>query len=261
MTMALKIMGYADDTVCLGKDKQDMERILIHFENYEKASNALISKKKSNIVTFGPNEIPEINGIKSLEEGQKIRHLGFFLNKKGFINDLDKIIEKIIKTLSILKKTLPHLDLAVKLWKSYGLSNFIYRAEINNISERQIKEVNRVKNWFLFRKCKVFNPKENYRAKVSDARLALPRKYGGKNLLTIDKIFTISKTKHILRAIQQTEKEKPWAEGVIKKMDRFFDENQNDKHCKHPMLPDKIPAVIDKNRYRWEIQALKDFST
>ena len=65
-------------------------RRLDHTKILRIASNALISDLKSELVSIG-EQISQIQRIKQSTE--RVRNLGFFLNSKGFINNIDEIID------------------------------------------------------------------------------------------------------------------------------------------------------------------------
>ena len=108
-------MGYADDIILLSNQSLDFKHMLKHVSTYENASSSSLSKEKCEIVSFGPNKLDEVGGIKHLKPGNNVRHLGFFLNSTGFINNLTELINKSIPTLEWFKKIYPNFISKQKL--------------------------------------------------------------------------------------------------------------------------------------------------
>ena len=77
----VKVMAYADDLVLISKTKEDLEKMLEHVRTYEKASNAKLNEKKSQLLSFGKEVIDKIGDIEQCKSEDKVRHLGFFLKK------------------------------------------------------------------------------------------------------------------------------------------------------------------------------------
>ena len=93
-----KSLAYADDVALICTSRNDAIRCLEHTSKYEKASNAKLNTSKSNILSFGnSNKIDNINNVHQLKEDENIRHLGFFFNSDGIINNIDDILNKITK--------------------------------------------------------------------------------------------------------------------------------------------------------------------
>jgi hypothetical protein len=97
----LKSLAYADDISYLSRKEAELSRMLKHTQLYCKASNALISVEKSELLSFG-NKIEQIDGIKQATD--RVRHLGFFVNQEGFINNIDDLIGNALVSLNLLKR-------------------------------------------------------------------------------------------------------------------------------------------------------------
>ncbi len=82
----VKIMAYADDLVLISDNKRDLEKMLAKVRLYESASNAKLNEKKSQIISFGENEIKNISEIEQAKE--RVRHLGIYFDKNGLVNNI-----------------------------------------------------------------------------------------------------------------------------------------------------------------------------
>ena len=146
----VKVMAYADDLVLITEDKDDATLMLEHVKNYEEASNAKLNEKKSQILSFGKEIIEKINNIEQCKEGERIRHLGFYFDKNGLINNIDEIINKLIVKLKILRNLYPNFTTRVNIWKGYAISSLLYQSELIVITEKQIEQFEELEKWFLF---------------------------------------------------------------------------------------------------------------
>ena len=75
-------MAYSEDLVLISKSKEDLERMLEKVKFYEKASNAKLNEKKSQMLSFGNEIIKNIGEIEQSKSNEKVRNLGFFFNHK-----------------------------------------------------------------------------------------------------------------------------------------------------------------------------------
>ena len=214
-TKKVKVMAYADDLVLISETKEDLEKMLKHVRRYEKASNAKLNEKKSQLLSFGNEVIDKIGDIVQCKSEDKVRHLGFFFNKDGLINNIDEILEKILKKLKILRNLYPNFTTRINIWKGYAISSLLYQSEVIAITKNQVEHFERIEKWFLFQgnlndvEVNSIDDLKNTFSKISLQRLALPTKYGGMNLRRIEDVFSASKTKVLMRAIQDHGKMKP----------------------------------------------------
>ena len=146
--MSVKLLAYADDLVFLSENKEDLERMMEWSKVYEGSSNASLSTKKSELISFGEEKLDEVKEIKRSK--QKVRHLGFFVNKDGIINNLNELMMKALNTLHLLKSLFPHFTKKVNLVKGYFYSAIQYQSPILSIKKGQSKLFHNVVNWFLF---------------------------------------------------------------------------------------------------------------
>lgn len=109
----VKVMAYADDLVLLSTSKEDLLKSLEYVKTYEKASNAKLNEKKSQILSFGDesNRIENISDIRQCKVDERVRHLGFYFNHQGLINNIDEILDKITRKLKILRNLFQTLQL------------------------------------------------------------------------------------------------------------------------------------------------------
>ena len=254
----VKVMAYADDLILLSENKEDLERMLVHVRNYERASNAKLNEKKSQILSFGEEKIERISDIKHCEENERVRHLGFFFNKNGLINNIDEIMEKTRKKLKILKNLFPNFTTRINLWKGYAMSSLIYQSEIITIENKQINDFEKFEKIFLFEKEVNGNLKEMEKAKVSISlkRLKKPMRYGGYNLNDITSLFSASKAKVLMRAMQEENRTKPCYYLLIEKMGKLF-ESQNKNKIYHPLFTSFVDNWKSNGEWKWFSQANK----
>ncbi len=67
-TRRVKVMAYADDLVLISETKEDLEKMLQHVKTYEKASNAKLNEKKSQLLSFGTEIIERIGDIEQCKK-------------------------------------------------------------------------------------------------------------------------------------------------------------------------------------------------
>ena len=261
----VKVMAYADDLVLLARSKKDLERMLEHVRNYEKASNAKLNEKKSQILSFGKEEnmIKNISEIEQCKKEEQVRHLGFFFNHQGLINNIDEIIEKIKKKLNILRNLFPNFTTRVNIWKGYAISSLLYQSEVIVITEQQIKNFEKIETWFLFNT--IINKEleaeilsEN-KAKISLERLELPKKMGGMNLRRISLVFSASKAKVLMRAMLEENRNKPCYTLLYYKSNNFYKNQAKDAPIHFYHWVNQISTKINNN-WEWFKQAHKIFN-
>jgi hypothetical protein len=76
---------------------------------------------------------------------------------------------------------------------------------------------------------KTIDDLNNSRSKISLDRLAMPKKYGGMNLRRIEDIFSASKTKVLMRALQDNGKMKPCNILLFKRSGYYFSKESKDQ--------------------------------
>lgn len=76
----IKIMQYADDVNICVKTSSCINKVLDHIKKYERASGAKINTKKTELMVFGPCNVPaDMWGFKKIEDERKI--LGIYIGK------------------------------------------------------------------------------------------------------------------------------------------------------------------------------------
>ena len=169
-------------------------------------------------VSYFPLELKVIERIGDIEQCKKedrVRHLGFFFNQNGLINNLDEILEKILKKLKILRNLYPNFTTRTNIWKGYAISSLMYQSEVIVITKEQVEKFEKIEKWFLFQgnlndpEVRSIDDLKTISSKISLERLAQPKKYGGMNLRRIEDVFSASKTKVMMRALQDHGKMKP----------------------------------------------------
>ena len=223
-----KSLGYADDIAFTARRLQDLNKMLDHTKTYCKASNALISVEKSELVSIG-EQISQVQGIKQSTE--RVRHLGFFLNSKGFINNIDEIIDKALICLNLLKRRFLCLTVQINIIKGYLYSKLIYQAPVLTITKEQVKKINNIINWFLYHKDRNtlrYDPIKKYYCAISIKRLSYSKKNGGRNLYNIKEIFGAAKSKTIIVLTREENKDNSCAILLNNLLDDSFDSQKND---------------------------------
>ena len=252
----VKVMAYADDLVLIAKSKDDLEKMLVHVRNYEKASNAKLNEKKSQILSFGNSRIDKISEIEQSKE--RVRHLGIYFDQNGLINNIDEIIEKVEKKLKILKNIFPNFTTRVNIWKGYAISSLLYQSEIITITEKQIEKFEKLEKWFLFKNLSqdlMHIDKNNpIISNVSLNRLELPKKYGGMNLNKIEKIFSAAKSKNIMRSFLPGNENKI-CYILLKELIEKVYLKQGRNNVNHPLFSVDIRSNKAEKEWKWFKQA------
>ena len=239
------------------KAKKIKRIMLTHIKNYEKYSGAELNEKKSQILSFGEKTIDKISEIKQCEKDEKVRHLGFYFNKNGIINNIDEIIENIFNKLKILKNLFPNFTTRINIWKGYAISSLLYLSEILVITEKQIKKFEKMEKKFLFEKemSGSLDDKEKTNCNISLERLEQKRKFGGLNLKRILNIFSASKSKVIIRSMLEENKNKPCFILLREKSRKLF-EKQSKFNTAHPIYTTDVSNTnLERRFWEWFWQA------
>jgi hypothetical protein len=234
-------------------------------KRYEKASNAKLNTKKSQIISFGKQKT-ENCPIEECKKDERVRHLGFYFNKHGLINNIDEILDKILSKLKILRNLFPNFTTRVNIWKGYAMSSLLYQSEVIVMSESQIKKFERMESWFLFSnnlndvEINTVSDLKKIIPNISLDRLELPRRLGGMNLRRIEKVFSASKTKVIMRALQDNKREKPCNILLFEKSEEFFKNSIGKDQVIHYLLwVDEDTRKIN-TQWDWFKQASKIYN-
>jgi len=248
----IKTLAYADDIAFISSNKNNLEKMMYHVENYCKASNAEISINKSQLISFGKTIIDQVNGIKQNIEGEKIegksisnntvRHLGIYVNKDGFINTIPDILNEAEKNLYYLKFLYPNLCTKINLIKGYFLSKLNYQSTFLVINKEEIKHCENLIKWFLKNtekddngKVIPFSRNKNYRAGVSLERLSRPKELGGRSLPKVIDIFSANKSKIEIKSLLPQNKNKDCYYLLHVHLNRVY-EKQDEKQLYHPLF-------------------------
>ena len=261
----VKVMAYADDLVLIAETKEDLIKMLEHVRVYEKASNAKLNEKKSQLLSFGTEVIDKIGDISQTKTDERVRHLGFFFNQEGLINNLDEIIEVIYKKVKILRNLYPNFTTRVNIWKGYAISSLMYQSEVIVITPQQISMFEKVEKWFLFQanlrddEVKTVDDLENTYSKITLKRLAQPKKYGGMNLRKIEDIYSASKCKVLMKALQDHGDNKPCNRLLIDSSEMYFKKEGEDAII-HPLYRvESIPRLMNSD-WDWYNQCSKMYA-
>ena len=260
----VKVMTYADDIVLISDNKADLEKMLEHVKTYERASNAKLSEKKSQILSFGGDQLEKISEIKRCADLEKVRHLGIFFNKDGIVNNIDEILPKLERKLSLLRNLHPNFTCRVNLWKGYAISSLLYQSEFLCITPEQVQHLERLQSWFLFHqsrhegKLEVFSENKRYISNINFDRLAEPKNKGGMNLHRISQVFGASKTKTLVRATTSTRKDQPCYVLIRKRVDQLF-QQQAKRNLVHPLFSEHITNNTS-NKWEWFHEAAQFYA-
>lgn len=261
----VKVMAYADDLVLISESKKDIERMLKHVKVYESASNAKLNETKSQILSFGKEKVDCISGIKHTEENERVRHLGFYFDRKGLINNIDEILQKVLIKLKTLRNLFPNFTTRVNIWKGYAISSLLYQSEVIVMNEKQIEEFEKMEKWFLFSnnindvEINSIDDLEKRKSNISLDRLELPKKYGGMNLRRIKDIFSAAKAKVLMRALLKENKTKPFSLLLFEKSELFYEmeKKENLTHLFYWVDENAKKACL---QWEWFGQAYEIFS-
>ena len=141
---------------------------------------------------------------------------------------------------------------------------FFTQSEVIVITEKQIDEFERMEKLFLFESNLndenfiVVSDLPKRKANISLERLSLPKKHGGMNLRRIEDIFSASKTKVLMRALQDEGKQKYCNLLIFEKAEPFVDNCAKD-HLIHPFCWFEQNTRNIGSKWGWYKQASKLF--
>ncbi len=258
-TQKVKVMAYADDIVLISDNKDDLEKMLEHVRTYSKASNAKLSERKCQILSFGSEKIECIGNIRRCPNTERVRHLGVFFNEEGIVNNLGEIFEKLEKKLSLLRNLFPIFTTKVNIWKGYAISALLYHSEVLCITPEQVRHFEKLEKWFLFTNSHhegqvvVFQPHKTYTANIRLERLKEPVANGGRNLPIISDVFSMAKAKTLARAMTGERKFLPCYTLIRERCDELY-LMQSKHNLVHPLFSDKnSPKTL--RQWEWFAQA------
>ena len=179
----MKIKLYCDDVTLFSKGRESAEEIIKTLEIFERASGMQTNKKKSKVITNGPNFTPYEKVTKE-NPGQL---LGFTVNNKKFIDPTEKRLEKLFEVLNRIRDSWSSI-LGKRLHiQSYGLSQLFYHSTFFTPTQDQYKLIQSKIKECLFKmertskKGKIF-----FTTPISLSRLSNSKDKGGIGLLNVE---------------------------------------------------------------------------
>ena len=147
---ALKSLFFADDALLLSHSLEEARENLEIITNTSREFGLEINREKSNILIFNMKEQPdELMGIQVV---QSIKYLGIEIDNKRnyFKTQREKIIQKARKmanlTHCVIEKSCNKLLIGKTYWKSVALPTILYGTNIVNLTEENIKVLQRIEN-------------------------------------------------------------------------------------------------------------------
>ena len=147
---ALKSLFFADDALLLSHSLEEARENLEIITNTSREFGLEINREKSNILIFNMKEQPdELMGIQVV---QSIKYLGIEIDNKRnyFKTQREKIIQKARKMVNlthcVIEKSCNKLLIGKTYWKSVALPTILYGTNIVNLTEKNIKVLQRIEN-------------------------------------------------------------------------------------------------------------------
>ena len=141
---------YADDGLILSPTIEDAERNIKILTDIGEKCGLEINKDKSDIIIYNMKEKPEeIAGIRVREN---IKYLGVTLDDKKnmFKTQKKKMIENTRRlgnmAYSVINKSCNKLLMGKTYWKNIALPSILYASSVINMTESEIKEIQRIEN-------------------------------------------------------------------------------------------------------------------
>lgn len=166
-----KCLAYADDVMCITENKESLGAIFKLYERFTKASGLKLNADKTELFSFAGNEIKEnieyLGNRFNLESKSQVKVNGIWLsNEQGRAQSLNykEIKQRIINQLTNWNRRGLTLLGRILVYKTFGLSQVIYRASIAILSPEQINALETIFMNFVWKK-PLLGPKAKGRIK------------------------------------------------------------------------------------------------
>ena len=137
----------------------------------------------------------------------------------------------------------------------------LYQSEVIVIEENQIRDFENLQKWFLFSnnlndgEVEKISDLNKLTAKISLDRLKLPKKYGGLSLRRISEVYSAAKTKVLMRALQDNNKQKPCNILLFEKTEELNKKFSSKEDLIHFLYWNEETSRSINNRWKWFKQA------
>ena len=155
-----KLAQYADDTTAILRNLQSAEHFLQTLHEFSKISGLKINKEKTEAMWLGPNRHNNARLLQIKWTNGPIKILGVYIG-----HEVEPVIEANFKTriqnlkcqLNIWKQRKLSIIGKILILKTFGMSQFIFLANLIPFPEEKIKEINEICYEFIWnsKTCKV----------------------------------------------------------------------------------------------------------
>ncbi|EGC39187.1 hypothetical protein DICPUDRAFT_86210 [Dictyostelium purpureum] len=142
----IKFQGFADDSSSMVHNNDQLNLVLQHFNQFCTATSSKLNIDKSVSITINnPDTTNSVIPISNKPE----RYLGYYFTGTGIHRKLPEILNSIRSSLSLWKTTSNSIKTKVNILKSFALSRITYYSYIEEFNDDEIKEINKIADWFL----------------------------------------------------------------------------------------------------------------
>jgi hypothetical protein len=146
-----KSATFADDITAIFRNKEAINIIIEHYNNFTEYSGIKLNIPKTEIMKLGPShtnkqqhEITDIDNTYIIGEVEAVKICGItFSNNKiiAYKENIIKKIDKLSKQLNIWKQRNLTLQGKIIIVKTFGLSQMIYSLQTTHIEQKELKEI------------------------------------------------------------------------------------------------------------------------
>ncbi len=192
----VNLLQYADDTTIICGSELDINTTIRILKQTKLSLNLETNYSKS--AAFAKSlEIP-----KYIKNGTEERILGYYFNKDKLINNINTIIEDLIKRCKNWRKFGGNLSEKSTIWKTFILPKLWYWIWLLQPTFKQVSEIYNIQNWFIYHREPEFDSNVKYKKMMNEGRANKPTSEGGLGLFYLNDRIKAFKINLIDRALK-----------------------------------------------------------
>ncbi|KAM9973967.1 hypothetical protein ACTFIW_007629 [Dictyostelium discoideum] len=183
-TQREKFQGFADDSSSMVSNSQQQNLVLNHFDNFCNSTSSKLNIEKSISIILGS---PDTSDLKIPISKNPERYLGYYFTNKGIHRKLPEILRSIRSSLILWKTSGTTIKTKTNILKAFTLSKLTYFSYLEKYSKEEIKQLNKIVEWFLSASNYKNSTGFNVINLMSTKRAQYPMNEGGWNIWDINK--------------------------------------------------------------------------
>ncbi len=192
----INVLQYADDTTIICGSELDVNSVIRILKQTKRTLNLETNYSKSACIS------KRIHIPKYIKPVTEERILGYYFNKDKVVNNIDTIIEDLIRRGKNWRKYGGNLSEKSTIWKVFILSKLWYWIWVLQPTFKQINEIYNIQCWFIYHREFDYQANIKYKKSMNEGRANKPHYEGGLGLFYLRDRIKAFKINIIDRALK-----------------------------------------------------------